>query len=596
MISAERSFFLRTLGHPVLIDPAGRAAGGLRRKDLALLAYLCVERSRPHSRARLAALLWGESPEARARHSLTQALGRILRATDEGALVVERESVRSTGAVECDAEWLLAGSARLDPLLGIYLGPFLEGFETGFGSEEFWEWADGRRAELRNAAVRWLERTGAAAEAEGDWPRLLETGRRGTHIDRLWEQAHRWVMRAYFEMGERSRALRDYRQFAQWLFDAVGHLPDPETLALADTIRAADFDSPPHSPPRPPPHSPPSLLPHPRPESPPSGDPAGVHRQLEHRHLGGWAARELAVSPPAHPDEAAESPPGWGWDEPFFAGSPPCPALASPPDTPRPTPASARGRDDRAPRLRRRLPRRAGWGRWLGPYVAAVGAVLVWAALHPAAPAAEPPPRHGEAVFVHGGPAYLAYHQTLWLFPDGATLTRCVGPWPQRIRRVQALPPWPRRTLPSVLDHPWLGGVQPVTAESPVEKTQYVTVGCVLAPIPDPAAFRRIFGHPDGRRGRVAADGAVHGSPRTRAAGGYPARPAGTLIRGARGQLKWIVFHGGALSVAPSLLAGYHRSVAESVRVPDAEFRYYRAFAALPRAHNPCGLELPQRR
>ena len=132
MSGGEYSFILRTLGHPVLTGPAGGAVGGLRRKDLALLAYLCVERPRPHSRARLAALLWGGSPEARARHSLTQALGRIKRATAGAALVVERESVRPTGEVGCDAEWLLAGCARLDALLTLYDGPFLEGFEPGF--------------------------------------------------------------------------------------------------------------------------------------------------------------------------------------------------------------------------------------------------------------------------------------------------------------------------------------------------------------------------------------------------------------------------------------------------------------------------------
>ncbi|HEX8829830.1 MAG TPA: hypothetical protein VF705_01635, partial [Longimicrobium sp.] len=62
MESGERTF-LRTLGHPVLRRGDGSVVDGLRRKDLALLAYLCVEGDRPFSRAHLAALLWGESPE-----------------------------------------------------------------------------------------------------------------------------------------------------------------------------------------------------------------------------------------------------------------------------------------------------------------------------------------------------------------------------------------------------------------------------------------------------------------------------------------------------------------------------------------------------
>ncbi|SOD03494.1 DNA-binding transcriptional activator of the SARP family [bacterium JGI 053] len=267
MNCGKRGLLLRTLGHPVLTGPAGEPVAGLRRKDLALLAYLCVEGPRPHSRARLAALLWGESPEVRARHSLTQALGRIGRAAGCGALVVERDAVRSTGAVACDAEWLLAGDERLDALLTPYEGPFLEGFEAGFGSEEFGEWADGRRAELRNAALRWLERTGEAAEGAGDWALALRIGERGTQVDPVHEEAHRRVLRALLETGERNRALRHFQDFARWLADDVGGEPDPETLALAERIRAATAASPP-----PPPQSPPPPAPAPAPLVP--ADPA----------------------------------------------------------------------------------------------------------------------------------------------------------------------------------------------------------------------------------------------------------------------------------------------------------------------------------
>ena len=44
---------------------------------LALLAYLLLEERVPHSREKLASLLWGNSPEARARQSLRQALDHL---------------------------------------------------------------------------------------------------------------------------------------------------------------------------------------------------------------------------------------------------------------------------------------------------------------------------------------------------------------------------------------------------------------------------------------------------------------------------------------------------------------------------------------
>jgi len=53
--------------------PADFHLGG---KTLALLAYLTLE-ARPHRREELTALLWGESPEVKARASLRHALMQL---------------------------------------------------------------------------------------------------------------------------------------------------------------------------------------------------------------------------------------------------------------------------------------------------------------------------------------------------------------------------------------------------------------------------------------------------------------------------------------------------------------------------------------
>jgi len=48
------------------------------------------------------------------------------------------------------------------------------------------------------------------------------------------------------------------------------------------------------------------------------------------------------------------------------------------------------------------------------------------------------PPGHGESIQAEaGGPVYLAYGETLWRYPDDATLERCLGGWRQRVRRVR---------------------------------------------------------------------------------------------------------------------------------------------------------------
>lgn len=592
MTAGEPGIHLRTLGHPVLVSPAGVAAAGLRRKDLALLAYLCVERLRPHSRARLAALLWGESPEARARHSLTQALGRIVRAAGRGALVVERESVRSTGAVECDAEWLLAGDERLDSLLSLYDGPFLEGFEAGFGSEEFGEWAEGRRAELRNAAVRWLEAAGAAAEAEGDWALALRVGERGTQIDPVWEQAHRRVLRALFETGERNQALRHAAEFARWLEDEVGGVPDPETLALVARIR----DAQPEPSAAPPPAIRPPAMP--------------LIETVDEDTEGVAAASEpeptetASADPPASDvlDQVDSEP---DTEEPDIEEPiAPEPRLANP-SAAEPESVSAHGDSvdsisllesatsggpaDSA--LHAAWMPTTGWGMLRAVILLAAA---TWAAVEAVSRVAEPPPGHGESIQQEsGGAVYLAYAETLWRYPDEATLDRCLAGWRSRVRRVRRLPAWPRRTLASVTTRPWMGGTWPVHTDHPRTPTQYVAVGCVLAPIPNPPTFKAIFGHTDWSRSQEAPDALIRGSPGTSEAGAFPVRRAGTLIRGARGGVKWIVFHGGALSVAPRVLASYCRTIGEAVRVPDAEFRYYHAYAPLPPANPSCDAARP---
>jgi DNA-binding SARP family transcriptional activator len=238
----RKRVYLRTFGHPALLRADGSVVVGLRRKDLALLAYLCIERGRAHPRERLATLLWGESPEKLARHSLTQALGRILRAAGRDALALEKDTVRWTGVVGCDAAVLLRDEPPRDGVLesaGFRPHHFLEAFDPGSGAEDFYEWAERTRVELAGFAVHLLEQRGAQAEDRDDWEWALRLGERAVAIDPFWEQGHRRVMRAYAALGERARALRHYQAFAEWLADEMDGEPASETQALAAEVRAA---------------------------------------------------------------------------------------------------------------------------------------------------------------------------------------------------------------------------------------------------------------------------------------------------------------------------------------------------------------------
>ena len=78
--------------------------------------------------------------------------------------------------------------------------------------------------------------------------------------------------------------------------------------------------------------------------------------------------------------------------------------------------------------------------------------------------------------------------------------------------------------------------------------------------------FREVFGHTDWSRSYVESDSVLRASPGTKEADPYPVRAAGTLIRDKRNGVKWIVYHGGALTVSSGVLATYCRSPLDAVR------------------------------
>src|SRR5262245_21729008 len=97
---------LALLGGFELRGRAGEVLALPTKKSQALLAYLALHPDRPCSPETLAALLWGDTPDLQARHSLRQAMYHIRKtlgnsrpgAVLEGATLMLRRS-----AIEVDA-------------------------------------------------------------------------------------------------------------------------------------------------------------------------------------------------------------------------------------------------------------------------------------------------------------------------------------------------------------------------------------------------------------------------------------------------------------------------------------------------------------
>ncbi|MEO7520698.1 MAG: AAA family ATPase [Gemmatimonas sp.] len=210
---------LRLCGDPAVLAETG-ARLPVGRKALALLAYLSMEPG-PHSRQRLAALLWSDVDESHASMSLRQALAR-LRELLGNTLHSDRQRVWLEQDAEarwhCDADAFLHAADR-DPLEAtiVNVGAFLQPTPVE-DAPEFSHWADCTRATLMRQAITSLRRCARDAVARRDWSRALLAAERWLALDPMAEEAAPIGMEAAFlrHDAERGRAfIREFKSAAQ---------------------------------------------------------------------------------------------------------------------------------------------------------------------------------------------------------------------------------------------------------------------------------------------------------------------------------------------------------------------------------------------
>src|SRR5213592_1968894 len=140
---------------------SGSAVTFPRKKSEALLAYLALQPGRMIARDKLAALLWGDASDERARHSLRQALVTLRQALPRAAaacLVEEGDNVGvSPTAVEVDvtrfeALATAASPEALERAAALYRGDLLEGMSVA--EPPFEEWLRAERERLDRKSTR----------------------------------------------------------------------------------------------------------------------------------------------------------------------------------------------------------------------------------------------------------------------------------------------------------------------------------------------------------------------------------------------------------------------------------------------------------
>ncbi len=227
-----------------------------------LLAYLAIESDRSHHRELLAEIFWPDRPAQMARNSLRQALSILRNAIHDRSaqvpfLIISRDTVQFNrrsdywldinvfiDSVTACRESLRRGGERgantcvhwFRQSARLYRGDFLDQFLIS-DSPPFTEWAAAKRQEYRRQAIEVFSLLSSYYEKSGDYDDALNYARRQVGLDGTQEEAHRKIIRIYYQLGDRSAAMNQYDECVQMLDSELGVKPEEETQELFERIR-----------------------------------------------------------------------------------------------------------------------------------------------------------------------------------------------------------------------------------------------------------------------------------------------------------------------------------------------------------------------
>lgn len=199
------------------------------RKDQALLAHLVLCAGRPVARDRIIGLLWANSDQSAARHSLRQSLTtlrKVVATPSEERLVTGTDTVTlAPGSLAVDVLRFHASIARGDgaslaSALALYTGDLLDGFSAG--EEAFDAWLDAERRAWHDRAAGAYAALAERHRAAGDIDRTVDALLALVRLDPLQERALRQAMGLLTDTGRHLEALREYQRFAEYLERELG--------------------------------------------------------------------------------------------------------------------------------------------------------------------------------------------------------------------------------------------------------------------------------------------------------------------------------------------------------------------------------------
>jgi len=244
LTGARPAFRLVTLGRLALLSQSDGSDVLLsQRRKLALLSLLALS-ERPVSRDALVEMFWGDEPEDRGRHSLSNALSFFRHTLGHDAIAVRRaDVVLGPGTpMSVDALELLAAAERRDHarVVALYTGPFL-GDARVDGAGAFEAWAARERALIERAYLRACESECMSAATAHDWPRCgaVAAGWLDAAPMSLEAALHRLnALRATRTTDGRRAALAAYDALVERLRREYDAAPHSRVTQLAEQIAA----------------------------------------------------------------------------------------------------------------------------------------------------------------------------------------------------------------------------------------------------------------------------------------------------------------------------------------------------------------------
>lgn len=214
-----------------------------------IIGYLIVHRERKPSRTEVAEMLWQERDSLRARRCLSTALWR-LKQTIPSVHLVDGSSAsedlalnwslpgwvdvvafqqRADKAMAVPAERLSRRELhRMRRAVDLYRGDLLQGMDD--------EWVLIERQRLRNIYLDLLLHLAQGNDHHGDTHSALMFARRLSALDPLREDVHRLIMQLYVKVGNRAKAIEQYRICQGELGAELGVDPTLETQSLFRSI------------------------------------------------------------------------------------------------------------------------------------------------------------------------------------------------------------------------------------------------------------------------------------------------------------------------------------------------------------------------